>query len=93
MGIFERLVERGRGKILETFVGEYLDHPSGGCRMGDDPSESVCDGTGRTHDHENLWIIGSPTCVSSGCLNSTLTFVALSLRTATFLDEEFPRRS
>ncbi len=93
MGIFERLVARGRGKILETFVGEYLDHPSGGCRMGDDPSESVCDGTGRTHDHENLWIIGAPTCVSSGCVNSTLTFVALSLRTATFLGKEFPRRS
>ncbi len=91
--IFEKLVEKGGGRILESFVGEYLDHPSGGCRMGEDPSESVCDATGRTHDHENLWIIGAPTCVSSGCLNSTLTFVALSLRTAGFLGEEFPARS
>ena len=92
-GIFERLVKSGGGKILETSVGKFLDHPAGGCRMGDDPSESVCDSTGRTHDHENLWIIGAPTCVSSGCLNSTLTFAALSLRTASFLGEEFPHNS
>jgi len=29
--------------------------------MGNDPATSVCDSHGRTHDHENLFVAGSPT--------------------------------
>ena len=50
--------------------------------MGDDPSSSVVDKWGRTHDHENLFVVGAPTCVSASCANATLTFCALSLRSA-----------
>jgi quinoprotein glucose dehydrogenase len=50
--------------------------------MGGDPSSSVVDGLGRTHDHENLFVVGAPTCVSASCANATLTFCALSLRSA-----------
>ena len=39
----------------------YQDHPAGGCRMGTDPATSVVNSHGRTHDHENLFIVGSPT--------------------------------
>ena len=35
--------------------------PAGGCRMGTDPATSVCDSHGRTHDHENLFVVGAPT--------------------------------
>ena len=56
--------------------------PGGGCRMGTDPSTSVCDSYGRTHDHENLYVIGAPTVPTGGCTNGTLTFVALTLRSA-----------
>ena len=63
-------------------VSTYWDHPAGGCRMGTDPSTSVCDSFGRTHDHENLFVIGAPTLPTGGCTNGTLTFVALSLRSA-----------
>ena len=66
--------------MLATYVGRYLDHPCGGARMGADPSEGVTDPWGRTWDHDNLWIVGAPTCVTGGCTNGTNTFVALTLR-------------
>ena len=50
--------------------------------MGTDPASSVCDSYGRTHDHENLFVAGSPTLPTGGCTNGTLTFAALTLRTA-----------
>ena len=58
------------------------EHPTGGCRMGDDPATSVVDGWGRAHDHQNLWVAGAPAQVSASCCNGTLTFVAVGLRTA-----------
>jgi glucose dehydrogenase len=82
-GVFERLARANNGRILNTSESQYLDHPAGGCRMGSDPSSSVCDSYGRSHDHRNLFIVGSPTLPTAGCTNGTLTFVALTLRSAT----------
>ena len=82
LGIFTGLAKADNGKILNTSTGNYLDHPAGGCRMGNDPASSVCDSYGRTHDHENLFVVGSPTLPNAGCTNGTLTFVALTLRSA-----------
>ena len=80
--VFERLARNDEGRILTTSEGRYLDHPAGGCRMGIDPAASVCDSFGRTHDHENLFVVGAPTLPTAGCTNGTLTFVALTLRSA-----------
>jgi choline dehydrogenase-like flavoprotein len=80
--IFKRLARASNGRILSTSEGTYLDHPAGGCRMGTDPKDSVCDSYGRTHDHENLFVVGSPTLPTAGCTNGTLTFAALTLRSA-----------
>ncbi len=77
---FDRIVRTGGGKIVSTSVGSYWDHPGGGCRMGADPASSVCDGHGRTHDHDNLFVVGAPTTPTAGCINGALTFVALALR-------------
>lgn len=82
LGLFRLLARANNGKILSTSFSQYLDHPGGGCRMGTDPSASVCDSYGRTHDHENLFVAGSPTLPTGGCTNGTLTFAALTLRTA-----------
>jgi quinoprotein glucose dehydrogenase len=81
-GIFERMAKNDNGKIVRGDEGNYLDHPAGGCRMGTDPAKSVCDNFGRTHDHENLFVVGAPTLPTAGCTNGTLTFVALTLRSA-----------
>jgi quinoprotein glucose dehydrogenase len=80
--LWATLAKAGNGKILSTGAGNYLDHPAGGCRMGEDPAHSVTDSFGQTHDHENLFVVGSPTLPTAGCTNGTLTFVALTLRSA-----------
>lgn len=80
VGLFNLLAKGNNGRLMNVSDGHYLDHPSGGCRMGNDPATSVCDSYGRTHDHENLFVVGSPTLPTGGCTNATLTFVALALR-------------
>jgi quinoprotein glucose dehydrogenase len=81
--LFMRLARANDGKLLgRPGISNYLDHPAGGCRMGTEPTSSVCDSFGRTHDHENLFVVGSPTLPTGGCTNGTLTFVALALRSA-----------
>jgi choline dehydrogenase-like flavoprotein len=82
LGVFAQLAKGHNGRVFNVNEGSYLDHPSGGCRMGSDPATSVCDSSGRTHDHENLFVVGSPTLPTGGCTNATLTFVALTLRSA-----------
>jgi quinoprotein glucose dehydrogenase len=81
-GLFQRLAATNDGRVGRVSGLSYQDHPAGGCRMGTDPASSVTDGHGRTHDHENLFVVGSPTLPTGGCTNGTLTFVALALRSA-----------
>ena len=81
-GVFAQLGRANNAKILSVSDGGYLDHPAGGCRMGSDPAASVCNSYGQTHDHENLFVVGAPTLPTAGCTNGTLTFVALTLRSA-----------
>jgi len=80
--LFERMAKAGGGTVLRSSVDNFQDHPAGGCRMGNDPATSVTDSWGRTHDHENLFVVGAPTCVTASSCNATLTFCALSLRSA-----------
>ena len=56
--------------------------PPAAAAWATDPATSVCDSYGRTHDHENLFVVGSPTLPTGGCTNGTLTFAALTLRSA-----------
>lgn len=92
IGTFEMMVKAGGGKILSTNFERSHDHPGGGCRMGDDGSKSVVDRFGRTHDHDNLWVVGAPNLVTGGCSNGTLTFAALTLRSMAELGKEFKAR-
>jgi quinoprotein glucose dehydrogenase len=79
-GVFTQLAKANDGKMGNVGGLNYQDHPAGGCRMGADPATSVVNSFGRTHDHENLFVVGSPTLPTGGCTNGTLTFVALALR-------------
>lgn len=80
--IYDRMASAGGTRILSVNAATYQDHPAGGCRMGDDPAGSVCDSFGRTHDHENLFVVGAPTLPTGGCTNGTITFAGLTLRSA-----------
>jgi glucose dehydrogenase len=62
-------------------------HITGTMSMGDDPKDSVCDRFGRTHDHENLFIVSTGVMPTAATVNSTLTGVALALRTAQYIQE------
>jgi quinoprotein glucose dehydrogenase len=86
--VFERMAKASNGRLASKPVNStYWDHPAGGCRMGTNTATSVCDSYGRTHDHENLFVIGAPTLPTGGCTNGTLTFVAVSLRSANRIAE------
>jgi len=81
--LFATLAKANDGRMGSVSGLAYQDHPAGGCRMGRNPTTSVVDSHGRTHDHENLFVVGAPTMPTGGCTNGTLTFVALALRSAT----------
>lgn len=91
--LFAEMARVGNGKVLRAASDDFQDHPAGGCRMGSDPAASVTDSYGRTHDHENLFVVGAPTCVTASCANATLTFCALSLRAASRIGEGYARRA
>ena len=54
-------------------------HLLGTARMGDDPSSSVVDRLGRSHDVPNLLVIDGSVFVTCGAVNPTSTIQALAL--------------
>ena len=77
--IFERL---GCTDVHHHDEFQGAGHVIGTCRMGDGPATSVVDGELRSHDHDNLHLLGSATFPTSATANPTLTIAALSLRLA-----------
>jgi choline dehydrogenase-like flavoprotein len=90
--LFDTLARAGGGRVLRTSSDAFQDHPGGGCRMGSDGATSVVDSHGRSHDHDNLFVVGAPTMVSGSCANGTLTFCALALRSAAEIGNAFTSR-
>ncbi|MFZ1070352.1 MAG: GMC family oxidoreductase, partial [Methyloceanibacter sp.] len=77
--IFGRLGATG---IEHRDAPEGAGHIMGTARMGNDPKSSVVDRELRSHDHANLFILGSAVFPTSATANPTLTIAALSLRSA-----------
>jgi glucose dehydrogenase len=61
---------RGAGHVIGTY------------RMGDNAKTSVVDAAQKSHDHGNLYLVGSGTFPTTGTANPTLTIAALALRSA-----------
>lgn len=57
-------------------------HLLGTARMGADPTQSVVDRWGRSHDVPNLFIVDGSVFTTSAAVNPTPTIQALALRTA-----------
>jgi choline dehydrogenase-like flavoprotein len=66
-------------------------HIIGTYRMGSDPNTSVVDADQRSHDHPNLYLLGSGVFPTTGTANPTLTIAALSLRAAETIRQELQR--
>jgi choline dehydrogenase-like flavoprotein len=67
-------------KVRLTYGG--AGHVMGTYRMGKDPKTSVVDPFQRSHDHANLYLVGSGTFPTVGTANPTITLSALALLTA-----------
>ena len=65
-------------------------HIMGTYRMGDDPKTSVVNSWQQSHDHPNLYLVGSGTFPTVGTANPTLTLSALALRTAERIVDVLP---
>jgi len=57
-------------------------HIMGTHRMGTDPCTSVVDATQKSHDVQNLWIVGSGSFPTVATANPTLTIMALAFKSA-----------
>lgn len=82
----EILQAAGVAELTDEF-GTYdhfsSTHVFGTCRMGNDPSTSVVDSTGRSHRWKNLYLMDASVFPSSGGGESpSLTIEALALRSA-----------
>jgi glucose dehydrogenase len=80
-----------------TFDGKPLTyggagHIMGTYRMGDDSKTSVVDSFQRSHDHNNLYLVGSGTFPTGGTANPTLTLSALALRSADSIASDLKAR-
>jgi len=56
--------------------------------MGENPSTSVVNSYGQSHDIENLFICDASIFVTSGAGNPTNTVMSLALRTAEYIKEK-----
>ncbi|MEI9900722.1 MAG: GMC family oxidoreductase, partial [Hyphomicrobium sp.] len=75
--IFARLGTTG---VRHSPDAQGAGHIIGTMRMGDDPKTSVVDRDLRSHDHANLFVLGSSVFCTSATANPTLTIAALALR-------------
>ncbi|MBE1442771.1 GMC family oxidoreductase [Paenibacillus sp. OAS669] len=80
------ILEAEGGKV--DFVVPDSAHLMGGCRMGENPSTSVVNSYGQSHDIENLFICDASIFVTSGAGNPTNTVMSLALRTAEYIKEK-----
>jgi glucose dehydrogenase len=75
---FEATIDGRRTRIGFSGAG----HIVGTYRMGDDRTKSVVNSFQRSHDHRNLYLVGSGAFPTVTTANPTLTLAALCLRTA-----------
>jgi choline dehydrogenase-like flavoprotein len=76
---------------LQMFPPGHSIHEVGTARMGDDPKTSALNKWNQTHDIKNLFVVDGSCFVSSGCVNPTLTILALSMRASEYAVEQFKR--
>lgn len=66
-------------------------HEVGTARMGDDPKTSYLNQYQQSHAVKNLFVMDGSCYVSVGCVNPTLTMMALALRSTEYLVDQHKR--
>ncbi|NBB48194.1 FAD-dependent oxidoreductase [Rhizobium sp. CRIBSB] len=73
--------------LSRPFDRRTPSHQCGTARMGADPTKSVVDSFGRSHDHRNLFIVDASILPTSAAVNPALTIAALALRSGQHIIE------
>jgi choline dehydrogenase-like flavoprotein len=90
----KKLIEFGKNKVMDIMWAagakqvvqeSRFAHLVGASRMGSDPTTSVVDKFGRTHDIPNLFVCDGSILPTQGSANPGLTIQALAARTADYL--------
>jgi choline dehydrogenase-like flavoprotein len=66
-------------------------HEMGTARMGTDPKSSVLNGNNQVWDAPNVFVTDGACMASSGCVNPSLTYMALTARAADFAARELKK--
>ena len=76
---------------MEELQFTDASHHMGTTRMSDEAREGVVDRNSKVHGLANLFVGGSSVFATAGHANPTLTIVALTLRLADHLRQQFGR--
>jgi choline dehydrogenase-like flavoprotein len=87
----KEIIEAAGG--IPEFVSDDTAHLMGGCRMGNDPTTSVTNSYGQTHDIPNLFVCSASLFVTSSGANPTNTVMALAARTADYVKEQMKQQA
>ncbi|HEY4029503.1 MAG TPA: GMC family oxidoreductase [Caulobacteraceae bacterium] len=87
MAAFERMRRLAAGvfrragyQVLARRRAPYLWHETGTARMGADPATSVADSDCQVHGVKGLYVADQSVMATAGCVNTSLTVMALALR-------------
>ena len=76
------------GENLQMFPPGHSIHEVGTARMGDDAKTSVLNKWNQAHDVKNLFVVDGSCFVTSGCVNPTITILALAMRASEYAVEQ-----
>ncbi|HMO47066.1 MAG TPA: GMC family oxidoreductase [Rubrivivax sp.] len=83
---FSREVLQAAGAKKICWTGIISTHTQGGCRMGDDPTRSVVDRNGESHEVKGLFVGDGSLVPRTLSVNPSLTIMALATRLAEHLE-------
>jgi len=66
-------------------------HEMGTARMGNDPKTSVLNKYNQVHGAENVFVTDGSAMTSAGCTNPSLTYMAMTARSANYAVKELKR--
>ena len=79
-------------KTGEFSVPGFCIHEVGTARMGNDPKTSVTNKWTQTHDVDNIFVTDGACWVSQGCVNPTLTMMAITVRACDYILTEYAKK-
>jgi choline dehydrogenase-like flavoprotein len=91
------MLEAAGGKNIQPYEQEahpgFSIHEMGSARMGGDPKTSVLNKHNQVWNCKNLFVTDGSAMTSAGCVNPSLTYMAMTARAADFAVKELNKRN